>query len=81
MVVVKNQVDKFVWRMVVVYGSPYEETKTEFIDELHLVMDQWQGPTLVGSGFFLVRNQSEKSNGVINFNHANALIIGLIVGA
>jgi hypothetical protein len=51
-VVVKNQVDKFVWRMVVVYGSPYEETKTEFIDELHLVMDQWQGPTLVGSGFF-----------------------------
>jgi hypothetical protein len=58
--------------MVVVYGSPYEETKMEFIDKLHRVMDQWQGPTLVGGDFNLVRNQSEKSNGVINFNHANA---------
>jgi hypothetical protein len=38
----------------VVYGSPYEETKLEFIDELQLVMWNWEGPTLVGSDFNLV---------------------------
>jgi hypothetical protein len=36
--VVKNNVDNFVWGLIVVYGSPYEETKVEFINELHLVM-------------------------------------------
>jgi hypothetical protein len=45
---VKNMVDNVVWRLIVVYGSPYEEKKPEFIKELHLVMDGWQGPTLMG---------------------------------
>jgi hypothetical protein len=30
------------WRLVVVYGCPYEEGKTEFIDELHIVLASWQ---------------------------------------
>jgi hypothetical protein len=47
-VVVKNQADKFVWMLVVVYGSPYEETKIDFVNELHMVMGLWQGPTLAG---------------------------------
>jgi hypothetical protein len=34
----------------VVYGSPYEESKTEFIEELDKVMGDWQGPTLAGGG-------------------------------
>jgi hypothetical protein len=65
---VKNQGDKMVWKLIVVYGSPYEETKRDFIAELHMVMDGWFGPTLVGGGFNLVRNQSEKNNGLVNFS-------------
>jgi hypothetical protein len=54
----------------VVYGSPYDETKLEFIDELHFVMGVWVGPTLVGE-FNLVRSQKEKNNGVVNFTHTS----------
>jgi hypothetical protein len=28
----------FNWKLVVVYGSPYEEGKNEFLDELHTIM-------------------------------------------
>ena len=64
--VIRNVSDKFVWRLGVVYGSPYEEGKQEFIDELHTLFDNWDGPMLIGGDFNLVRNQDEKSNGVIN---------------
>jgi hypothetical protein len=33
---VKNQVESFFWRTITVYGSPYDEAKSEFIDELDL---------------------------------------------
>jgi hypothetical protein len=65
---VKNQGDKMVWKLIVVYGSSYEETKRDFIAELHMVMDGWFGPTLVGGDFNLVRNQSEKNNGLVNLS-------------
>jgi hypothetical protein len=38
-----------------------------------MMMGEWQGPTMIGGGFNLVRNQTEKSNGMINFNHANII--------
>jgi hypothetical protein len=38
---------------------------------MHMVMGQWQGPTLVLGDFNLVRSCKEKSNGAINFAHAN----------
>jgi hypothetical protein len=44
----RNIVDGFNWRFIVVYGSPYEEFKLEFIDELDSIMSRWQGPTIVG---------------------------------
>jgi hypothetical protein len=58
----------------VVYGSPYEESKTEFIEELDKVMGDWQGPTLAGGGgdFNLLKSQREKSNDIVNFGHATA---------
>jgi hypothetical protein len=56
----------FSWRLVVVYGCPYEEEKANFIDELHVVLPSWQGPTLVGGDFNLSRFPSDKSNGHIN---------------
>jgi hypothetical protein len=36
--VVKNMVNNLIWRLIVVYGSPYEEIKLEFIEELDMVM-------------------------------------------
>jgi hypothetical protein len=50
-VIVKNITDDFVWRLVVVYGTPYEEFKVDFINELHEVMGGWQGPTILGGDF------------------------------
>jgi hypothetical protein len=52
--------------------SPYDETKIDFVNELHMVMGLWQGPTLVGGDFNFVRSQKEKNNGIINFMHTNA---------
>jgi hypothetical protein len=69
-VIIRNQCDSFVWRLIAVYGSPYENTKLEFINELHEVMGAWSGPTLIGGDFNLVRSQKEKISGVINFSHA-----------
>ena len=63
---VKNTRDNFVWRVIVVYGCPYDEGKGDFITELHEVMLNWSGPTIVGGDFNMVCNQSEKSNGMIN---------------
>jgi hypothetical protein len=54
------------WRLVVVYGSPYDEGKPEFIDELHLVLSKWQGPTTIGGDFNLCRFSTDKSNGRVN---------------
>jgi hypothetical protein len=50
---------------------PYEEGKIEFINELHLVLSSWQGPTLVGGDFNLSRFPSDKSNGRINLKRAD----------
>lgn len=35
---VRNNCDNFTWRLIVVYGSPYDEGKEEFINELHDLM-------------------------------------------
>jgi hypothetical protein len=58
--------NNFSWKLVVVYGSPYEEGKMEFIDELHLVLSAWHGPIVIGGDFNLSRFTSDKSNGRIN---------------
>lgn len=65
-VMIRNVVDKFVWRFVCVYGSPYEEGKDAFIQEIHDIMDNWSGPTLVGGDFNLVSSSKEKSNSLVN---------------
>ena len=62
----------FSWKLVVVYGSPYEEGKQAFLGELHSVMNKWSCPTLIGGDFNLVRFSSDKSNGVINHKWADA---------
>lgn len=62
----------FNWKLIVVYGSPYEEGKQSFLDELHAAMSGWQGPTLTGGDFNLVRFTQDKSNHMINHRWADA---------
>jgi hypothetical protein len=62
----------FSWRFIAVYGSPYEEGKQRFIDELHSVMEGWSGSSLIGGDFNLVRFTQDKSNGVIYHRLADA---------
>lgn len=68
---VHDKKTSFDWRVVVVYGSPHEEGKQDFLDELEEVMGSWSGPTLIGGDFNLTREMSDKSNGVINFRWAD----------
>jgi hypothetical protein len=63
---VQDLTHNFSWKLVVVYGSPYEDRKVEFIDELHLMLSEWQGPTIIGGYFNLSRFVSNKNNGRIN---------------
>lgn len=49
-----------------VYGSPYDEGKISFIQELETFLDNWDGPTVIGGDFNLVSSCKEKSNGLVN---------------
>lgn len=44
----RNSLDNLVWRLIVVYGSPYEEGKAEFLIELDDILANWDGPTVIG---------------------------------
>jgi hypothetical protein len=61
----------FAWKLVVVYSSPYDEGKIEFIDELHNILSRWRGPTMIGGDFNHSRFSLDKSNGVINQRYAD----------
>jgi endonuclease/exonuclease/phosphatase (EEP) superfamily protein YafD len=58
----------YTWKLIVVYGSPYEEGKQAFLDEIHQCMANWNGPILIGGDFNLVRFNKDKSNSIINHN-------------
>jgi hypothetical protein len=70
-VLIKNKVDGVVWRFIPVYGSAYDEHILEFINELHNVCASWNGPTLVGGDFNLIRESKEKNTGKLNQHWAN----------
>jgi hypothetical protein len=65
-IMIKNCSDKFVWRFISVYGSAYEDGKADFIQELSSLLENWDGPTLVGGDFNLVSNSKDKTNEIIN---------------
>lgn len=54
------------FRLVAVYGSPYDEGKDDFLSELHSICLDNNQPTLIGGDFNLTRYQKDKSNGRIN---------------
>jgi len=62
----------FSWKLVVVYGSPYDEGKESFLKELHSIMESWQGPVILGGDFNLIRFASDKNNSRINYRWADA---------
>lgn len=65
--IVRNCYDKFTWRLITVYGSPYDEGKQDFIFELDSLLVNWDGPTVIGGDFNLVCNSKEKSSDIINY--------------
>jgi exonuclease III len=70
-IMIKDFKTNFYWKLVVVYGSPYEDGKLDFLNELHATMQKWQGPTMVAGDFNLVRVAKDKSNSVINYRWAD----------
>lgn len=64
----------FNWKLIVLYGLPYEGGKQAFIDELHCGIECWRMPTLIGGDFNFIKFSSDKSNHVINYIWADALI-------
>jgi hypothetical protein len=82
--IVRNHADKFTWRLIVVYGSPYEEFKLGFISELDSIMTTWQGPTILGGGggdFNLVRHRRRKATIKLIYLILMLLMNGLISGS
>lgn len=71
---VKNCHDNSIWRFITVYGSPYDEGKHEFILEMEGLLDNWDGPTVIGGDFNLICTAKEKSNGVINHKWADLFL-------
>lgn len=70
----------FSFKIVVVYGFPYEEGKQMFLDELEKVMGSWTGPIMISGDFKLVRSLADKNNGVVNLSGQICLMIGLTGG-
>ena len=64
--VVKLKTTDNPFRVITVYGSPYEEGKERFIAELHPLFLEDPLPTLIGGDFNLVRYAKDKSNENIN---------------
>lgn len=79
-VMLTNKLTGFCFKLVVVYGSPYEDGKQDFLDELDKVMGSWQGPVMIGGDFNLIRCVADKSNGVSNHKWTDFLMIGSIDG-
>lgn len=71
-ITVQSRRTHLTWKLVVIYGSPYEEGKQDFLDELNQVMSSWQGPTILGGDFNLVRYGSDKNNSNLNHRWADA---------
>lgn len=54
------------FRVVAVYGSPYDEGKDDLISELHTLLLDSDTPTLIGGDFNLTRYQRDKNNGRVD---------------
>ena len=69
---IRNSCDNLSWRLVTIYGPAYDEHKQEFLEELHNIMENWDGPTLLGGDFNLIRSISDKNNDNINYHWSDS---------
>ena len=67
----KNKCNSTIWRLISVYGSAYDNFKLDFINELHNLLNNWAGPTIVGGDFNLVRAAEDKNTGLVIQHWAN----------
>lgn len=58
---VKNRNDKFVWRLITVYGAAQPEHKEEFLRELAQDCYGCDEPLLIGGDFNILRQENEKN--------------------
>jgi len=72
--IIKNCIDNFVWRLVVVYGSPYEEGKADFLGELEGLLANRDGPTVIKGDYNIVTIAKEKNNGQVNKKWADSFL-------
>jgi hypothetical protein len=54
---IKAKKENVLWIVIDVYGSTYEEHKLYFSNKLHNIMACWNGPTLIGGDFNLIREK------------------------
>jgi hypothetical protein len=66
-VVLKNKISENICRITTVYGSAYEEKKQELISELHELFLNWDGPSMIGGDFNLIRSSKDKNNSNIYY--------------
>jgi hypothetical protein len=63
--ILHEKAKNFIWKLVAVYGSAYEDRTAEFIDELHYFVELARASHDWGD-FNLCRSVVDKSNGRIN---------------
>ena len=51
-----------------VYGPTYEDKKDDFIRELFDLHSDWEGPSITGGDFNMVRGPDDKSYGIVCFS-------------
>jgi exonuclease III len=77
---ISNFSNNFSWRLITVYGSAYDEHKQEFLEELHSIMGDWDGPTLLGGDFNLIIMLLRRTMVTLLTTGMIALMNGLITG-
>jgi hypothetical protein len=75
-VVLKIKSYGLIFRVVTTYGSSYDEKKEAFISELHNLCLDFQGHSIIGGDFNLVRFQGDKSNGLIDHRWSDKFMLG-----
>jgi mannosylglycoprotein endo-beta-mannosidase len=63
---VKNRIDNWRWNIIIVYGPADHTQSKRFLEEIGGKCRATTLPTIIGGDFNLVRETSDKSNGVAN---------------
>ena len=70
-----------IFRVITVYGSPYDEGKESFISELHSLILEDPFPTLIGGGLIWLDMPKIKVMAILTIDGVRILMPGLKSGA